>query len=760
MQHIYQYGWIIPLIPLLIPILIGVGLLLFPTATKNLRRMWSFQSVLLLSIVMLFSINLSIQQINQNSIYQYVWSWVIINDFSLEFGYLIDPLTSIMSILITTVGIMVLIYSDNYMAHDQAYLRFFAYMSFFSTSMLGLVTSSNLIQIYIFWELVGVSSYLLIGFWFTRPLAANACQKAFVTNRVGDFGLLLGILGFFWITGSFEFRDLFEIFNNLIVDNEVNFLFVTLCAVLLFAGAVAKSAQFPLHVWLPDAMEGPTPISALIHAATMVAAGIFLVARLLPLFIVIPYIMNFISLVGIITVLLGATLALAQKDIKRGLAYSTMSQLGYMMLALGMGSYRNALFHLITHAYSKALLFLGSGSIIHSMETVVGYSPHKSQNMALMGGLTKHVPITKSTFLIGTLSICGIPPLACFWSKDEILTDSWLYSTSFAIIAWITAGLTAFYMFRIYLLTFEGHLGVQVQNYIGKQKIPFCSLSIWGKGVSKRINKNQNLSLLTMTNKERSSFFAKKIYPIDNRAKNVTRHFITIVTFENENFYSYPYESDNTMLFPLLVLCLFTLFVGAIGIPLSQEGMDLDILSKWLTPSINLLPEKLNNSMDWYEFFKDAVFSVSISFLGIFIAAFLYKSSYSSLLNLDLINLFLKMKSGPKRLLWDKMINAIYNWSYNRAYIDSFYTMSLIGGIRKSAELIHFFDRQVIDGITNGFGVITFFVGEAVKYLGGGRISSYLFFYLSYVSILVIFYLFFLGHPILFEFFYHWSVFG
>nr|ATL61564.1 NADH dehydrogenase subunit 5 [Dunnia sinensis] len=737
MQHTYQYGWIIPLIPLSIPILIGVGLLLFPTATKNLRRMWSFQSVLLLSIVMIFSINLSIQQININSIYQYVWSWVIINDFSLEFGYLIDPLTSIMSILITTVGIMVLIYSDNYMAHDQAYLRFFAYMSFFSTSMLGLVTSSNLIQIYIFWELVGVCSYLLIGFWFTRPLAANACQKAFVTNRIGDFGLLLGILGFFWITGSFEFRDLFEIFNNLIVDNKVNFLFVTLCAVLLFAGAVAKSAQFPLHVWLPDAMEGPTPISALIHAATMVAAGIFLVARLLPLFIVIPYIMNLISLVGIITVLLGATLALAQKDIKRGLAYSTMSQLGYMMLALGMGSYRSGLFHLITHAYSKALLFLGSGSIIHSMETVVGYSPHKSQNMALMGGLTKHVPITKSTFLVGTLSLCGIPPLACFWSKDEIITDSWLYSPSFAIIAWLTAGLTAFYMFRIYLLTFEGHLGVQVHNYISKQKIPFYSLSLWGKGVYKKINKKKNFSLLTMTNKERFSFLKKKIYPIDidGRARNVTRHFITIVSFENEKFYSYPYESDNTMLFPLLVLCLFTLFVGAIGIPLSQEGVDLDILSKWLTTSINLLPQKFNNSMDWYEFFKDAIFSVSIASLGIFIAALLYKSSYSSLLNFDLINSVLKMKSGPKRLLWDKIINAIYNWSYNRAYIDSFYTMSLTRGIRKSAELIHFFDRRVIDGITNGFGVITLFVGEAIKYLGGGRISSYLFFYLSYVSI-------------------------
>ncbi|MFS7896030.1 NAD(P)H-quinone oxidoreductase subunit 5 [Helianthus anomalus] len=472
MEQTYQYAWIIPFLPLPVPMLIGLGLLLFPTATKSLRRMWAFQSVLLLSIVMIFSLNLSIQQINSSSVYQYVWSWIINNDFSLEFGYLIDPLTSIMSILITTVGIMVLIYSDNYMSHDHGYLRFFAYMSFFSTSMLGLVTSSNLIQIYIFWELVGMCSYLLIGFWFTRPVAAKACQKAFVTNRVGDFGLLLGILGFYWITGSFEFRDLFQIFNNLISNNEVNSVFVTLCAVLLFAGAIAKSAQFPLHVWLPDAMEGPTPISALIHAATMVAAGIFLVARLMPLFIVIPHIMNFISFIGIITVFFGATLALAQKDIKRGLAYSTMSQLGYMMLALGMGSYRSALFHLITHAYSKALLFLGSGSVIHSMETLVGYCPKKSQNMVLMGGLKKHVPITKNSFLLGTLSLCGIPPLACFWSKDEILNDSWLYSPIFAIIAWSTAGFTAFYMCRIYLLTFEGHLNVHFQNYSGKKEYP------------------------------------------------------------------------------------------------------------------------------------------------------------------------------------------------------------------------------------------------------------------------------------------------
>nr|ANS81158.1 NADH-plastoquinone oxidoreductase subunit 5 [Ilex sp. XY-2016] len=738
MEQTYQYAWIIPFVPLPVPMLIGVGLLLFPTATKNLRRMWSFHSILLLSIVMIFSIDLSIQQINSSSIYQYVWSWIITNDFSLEFGYLIDPLTSIMSILITTVGIMVLIYSDNYMSHDQGYVRFFAYMSFFSTSMLGLVTSSNLIQIYIFWELVGICSYLLIGFWFTRPVAANACQKAFVTNRVGDFGLLLGILGFYWITGSFEFRDLFEIFNNLIYNNEVNFLFVTLCGVLLFAGAVAKSAQFPLHVWLADAMEGPTPISALIHAATMVAAGIFLVARLFPLFIVIPSLMNLISLVGIITVFLGATLALAQKDIKRGLAYSTMSQLGYMMLALGMGSYQSALFHLITHAYSKALLFLGSGSVIHSMETLVGYSPDKSQNMVLMGGLTKHVPITKNAFLLGTLSLCGIPPLACFWSKDEILHDSWLYSPLFAIIAWSTAGLTAFYMFRIYLLTFEGHLNVHFQNYSGKKNTPFYSISLWGKGDSRGINTNfRLLSLLRMNNKN-ASLKTKKTYRIDENVRNRTQPVMTITHFGNKKTYLYPYESDNTMLFPLLLLVLFTLFVGFLGIPFNQKGVDLDILSKWLTPSINLLHENSNNSTSWYEFVKDVGFSVSIAYLGIFIASFLYKPLYSSLQNLDLINSF--VKTGPKRTLWDKIINVIYSWSYNRGYIDAFYARSLTGGIRGLAELTHFFDRRVVDGITNGVGVMSFFVGEGIKSVGGGRISSYLFLYLSYVSIFLFIY--------------------
>nr|YP_009741204.1 NADH-plastoquinone oxidoreductase subunit 5 [Stenotaphrum subulatum]QID48414.1 NADH-plastoquinone oxidoreductase subunit 5 [Stenotaphrum subulatum] len=732
MEHTYQYAWVIPLLPLPVIMSMGFGLFLIPTATKNLRRIWAFPSILLLSIALVFSVHLSIQQINGSSIYQYLWSWTINNDFSLEFGYLIDPLTSIMLILITTVGILVLIYSDDYMSHDEGYLRFFVYISFFNTAMLGLVTSSNLIQIYFFWELVGMCSYLLIGFWFTRPIAASACQKAFVTNRVGDFGLLLGILGFFWITGSLEFRDLFKIANNWIPNNGINSLLTTLCAFLLFLGAVAKSAQFPLHVWLPDAMEGPTPISALIHAATMVAAGIFLLARLFPLFISLPLIMSFISLVGTITLFLGATLALAQRDIKRSLAYSTMSQLGYMMLALGIGSYEAALFHLITHAYSKALLFLGSGSVIHSMEPLVGYSPDKSQNMVLMGGLRKYVPITRTTFLCGTLSLCGIPPLACFWSKDEILSNSWLYSPFFGIIASFTAGLTAFYMFRIYLLTFDGYLRVHFQNYSSTKEGSLYSISLWGKGISKGVNKDFVLS----TMKDGVSFFSQNIPQIPGNTRNKIGSFSTL--FGAKKTFVYPHETGNTMLFPLLILLLFTLFIGSIGIHFDNGISELTILSKWLTPSINFFQESSNSSINSYEFLINAISSVSLAILGLFIAYIFYGSTYSFFQNLNFLNSL--VKGNQKKNFLDQVKEKIYSWSYNRGYIDVFYTRVFILGIRRLAELTNFFDKGVIDGITNGVGLAGFCIGEEIKCVGGGRISSYLFFFLCYVSLFLFFF--------------------
>jgi len=703
MEFIYQFVWIVPFLPFFASILIGLNLFFFSKSTKSLRHTWAIFSISLLSIALIFSFNILWQQINNNTIYRYLWSWIFDKQIDFKIGFLIDPLTSIMLVLITSVGVLVMIYSDSYMSHDQGYVRFFAYLSLFTASMLGLVLSPNLIQIYIFWELVGMCSYLLIGFWFTRPSAANACQKAFITNRIGDFGLLLGILGFYWITGSFEFEILFQRFHELLINHEVNFYFVNLCALLLFLGPIAKSAQFPLHIWLPDAMEGPTPISALIHAATMVAAGIFLIARLFPLFLLLPYIMNIISWIGAITALLGATIALAQNDLKKGLAYSTMSQLGYMMLALGIGSYQAGLFHLITHAYSKALLFLGSGSVIHSMESIVGYSPNKCQNMAFMGGLRKYMPITGTTFLIGTFSLCGIPPFACFWSKDEIITDSWLYFSSLGWISWITAGLTAFYMFRIYFLTFEGNLRAN------SNKVSFISpVSIWGD---------------LKSNKLKLEFISKKKNFILNKSDN----FFNINENKNqeENLYAFsnikkglfPKESDNKMLFSLLVLTLFTLFIGFLGAPFPQGQLGSDLLSQWLYPMFT-------NSVavgNWSEFGLNAINSLSIVFSGIFIAFILYGPVSFLPKNLEKNFEFFLEKN------FNSFFSFIYNWSFFRGYIDGYYEIIFVKGTRLLTQFILFFDEWIIDGIVNGFGMITSLGGESTKYLEGGRISSYLF---------------------------------
>ena len=277
--------------------------------------------------------------------------------------------------LVTTITLLVMIYSHGYMAHDKGYVRFFTYLALFSSSMMGLIVSPNLLEIYVFWELVWMSSYLLVGFWYDRDGAAHAAQKAFVVNRVGDFGLLLGILGLFWATNSFDFNEIATGISQSISDNSIPIWAALLLCFLVFLGPMAKSAQFPLHVWLPDAMEGPTPISALIHAATMVAAGIFLVARLQPLYSIFPSIQFIIALVGTITCFLGASIALTQMDLKKGLAYSTVSQLGYMMRAMGCGAPVAGIFHLVTHACFKAMLFLGSGSVIHAMEEVVGHQP-------------------------------------------------------------------------------------------------------------------------------------------------------------------------------------------------------------------------------------------------------------------------------------------------------------------------------------------------------------------------------------------------
>jgi NAD(P)H-quinone oxidoreductase subunit 5 len=456
MDTLYDYAWLIPVFPLAGAMLVGLGLISLNKFTNGLRELNAVLIISLIGAAMVMSFAILTSQFQGHPTYIRSFEWASAGNFHLNMGYTIDHLTSLMLVIVTTVAMLVMIYTHGYMSHDPGYVRFYAYLSLFSSSMLGLIISPNLVQVYIFWELVGMCSYLLIGFWYDRKGAADACQKAFVTNRVGDFGLLLGMLGLYWATGSFDFQIMGDRLQELVASGTISGGLAGLLAILVFMGPVAKSAQFPLHVWLPDAMEGPTPISALIHAATMVAAGVFLIARMYPVFEHIPAAMDTIAWTGATTAFLGASIAITQNDIKKGLAYSTMSQLGYMVMAMGVGAYSAGLFHLMTHAYFKAMMFLGSGSVIHGMEEVVGHNPALAQDMRLMGGLRKHMPVTAGTFFIGTLAISGIPPFAGFWSKDEILGATYASNPLLWVVGFATAGITAFYMFRMYFSTFEG----------------------------------------------------------------------------------------------------------------------------------------------------------------------------------------------------------------------------------------------------------------------------------------------------------------
>lgn len=450
-------AWLIPVLPLVGAAVVGLGLISFSRTVSRLRR----PAALLLTSTVGASTVLSLatlrEQIAGASPHEQLFDWANAGTFHLQMGYCVDPLTAVMLVVVCGIALLVMIYSHGYMAHDQGYVRFFTYLALFSSSMLGLVVSPNLLEIYVFWELVGMCSYLLVGFWYDRNGAAHAAQKAFVVNRVGDFGLLLGILGLFWATGQLGFQGVATGMEAAVANGVLPHSVAVLLCLLVFMGPMAKSAQFPLHVWLPDAMEGPTPISALIHAATMVAAGVFLVARLEPLYGLFPQVQFTIACIAALTCVLGASIALTQMDLKKGLAYSTVSQLGYMMLAMGCGATTAGLFHLVTHACFKAMLFLGSGSVIHAMEAAVGHEPVLAQDMRLMGGLRRKMPVTASTFFIGCLAISGIPPLAGFWSKDEILGQTLATSQVLWGVGWLTAGLTAFYMFRLYFLTFEGN---------------------------------------------------------------------------------------------------------------------------------------------------------------------------------------------------------------------------------------------------------------------------------------------------------------
>jgi NADH-quinone oxidoreductase subunit L len=397
-----------------------------------------------------------------------LYTWLTSGMLDVHIGLSIDRLTSVMLLLVTTVSALVHVYTIGYMQGEPGYARFFSYIALFTFSMLMLVLADNFLQLFVFWEAVGLCSYLLIGHWYERQSAVAAATKAFVVNRVGDFGFMLGLLLVFTTFDSLDYATAFanvgpataQVMNILEpVGGSFEVSTITVICLLLFMGAIGKSAQFPLHVWLPDAMEGPTPISALIHAATMVTAGVFMVARLAPLYNASPTAMSVVAIVGAITMVLGATIALTQTDIKRVVAYSTMSQLGYMMMACGLGTYAAGIYHLMTHGAFKALLFLGCGSVIIAL--------HHEQDMRRMGGLKDRLPITYWTFVIGSLALAGFPLTAGFFSKDDILVSAWAAGPLGQVLSMfgvLTALLTAFYSFRLVFVTFWGPSRVDQQH--------------------------------------------------------------------------------------------------------------------------------------------------------------------------------------------------------------------------------------------------------------------------------------------------------
>ncbi len=683
----------ISIITLLLP-LFGFGLIII--FSKRFPKLYMAGIGLLiinffLSVVLLYA-KLS-NYISQDINFQFTWidfgNVPVFGNVHIDLGIKIDNITVIMLFVVNLISMLVHIYSLEYMKGDKRFNRYYAYLGIFTFSMIGIVIANNLLMIYIFWELVGLSSYLLIGFWYEKKSAADASKKAFITNRVGDLGMFIGILIVFTTYHTFTFDSIFEQISNGVLPFDSN-AWLTATGILIFMGAVGKSAQFPLHVWLPDAMEGPTPVSALIHSATMVAAGVYLSLRIFAMLTADA--MLVIAVVGGFTSFLAATIAITQNDIKRVLAYSTVSQLGYMVMAVGVGAFQYAFFHLITHAFFKSNLFLGSGSVIHAM--------HHEQDMREMGGLRKKMPITYAAFIVSSLAISGIPLTSGFLSKDGLLAGSlafahltghWLLPT----FGFLVALMTAFYMFRLVIMTFHGEPRNK-EKYDHAHESPFVMV----------------LPLIVLTTlslffwytpnpvaPEQGWFLSEWVHTPESVVPQETRFDFMKTETEGvtESAVAFSEEYEHAMHWAHIPTLVLSLLLGGLGILFAfiiyhWRKIDPDELAEKLKPAYLFSLNK------WYvdEFYEATFISGTL------------KLSY-------LLSLFDKY-----------VVDGIVNGT---AYVTR--VISTISGI---------FDKYIIDGFVNFTAFLSGLLGLGFRRLQSGRIQTYLVLVIFSLIILLLFF--------------------
>jgi NADH-quinone oxidoreductase subunit L len=651
--------WIIPVLPLVGAAING----LFGRRFKN--GMVATVALLFTGASFAYAVWAALQgtQLALPHIETLAFPWIKAGTFEAPFGFYLDQLSTVMMLVVTGVGFLIHVYSVGYMAHEGGFYRFFSYLNLFMFFMLTLVLANNYLLMFVGWEGVGLASYLLIGFFFLKDSAADAGKKAFIVNRIGDFGFLLGM---FMLMKAFNSLNFDAVFNGVSkLSPEAGWGFLTVTALLLMVGATGKSAQIPLYVWLPDAMEGPTPVSALIHAATMVTAGIYMIARSNPIFSRAPHALEVVAVIGCLTAIFAATIGLVQTDIKRVLAYSTVSQLGYMFMACGVAAYSAGIFHLMTHAFFKALLFLGAGSVIHALGG--------EQDLRRMGGLRKKIPVTHAVMLVATLAIAGIPPLAGFFSKDAILWNAsrpphgnWILWA----VGVITAGLTSFYMFRLYFLTFHGELKL-------------------GKVDIEEAHKNP--------------------------APAQTQHAAAAHSHGHDDHQAHGHggvhESPWIMLAPLVILAVLSVVGGFAGVPKFLGGHDA--FHHYLAPVIQTPAEEPAmtteatgaTSLEW----ALAGTSVAVALLGFFLAWLFYY----------------KRPGLPDRIA--TRIHGMYTMVLHKYYVDEGYHLLFVKPLLALSTYVFWrgMDQEIIDGTVNNAASASRQLGGGLRRMQSGNIRSY-----------------------------------